>query len=37
MKGVERDEESRQIVGSDLRINTDNTENAVSLDRRLGD
>lgn len=37
MKGVERDEESRQIVGSDLRINTDNTENAVSLDRRLGE
>lgn len=35
MRGVERNEEGRQILGSYLGINTDNTENTVALDGRL--
>lgn len=32
---MERNDQSRQILGSCLRINTDNTEHAKALDGRL--
>lgn len=35
IRGVKRNKEGRQILGSYLRINTDNTENAVALEGRL--
>lgn len=37
MREVERNEEGRQILGSYLGINTDNTENTVALDGRLAE